>query len=88
MNIRLFKPTVGAEELKKIEEAFDKAWIGLGPNVKEFEDKWSDFMGGSTSIALNSCTAFIKYQVRLSAFNAFTPVDSVVITSGKNSSIS
>ena len=40
MNIRLFKPSVGKEELEKIKEAFERSWIGLGPNVNEFESEW------------------------------------------------
>jgi hypothetical protein len=32
MNVRLFKPSVGEEELQKIREAFERSWIGLGPN--------------------------------------------------------
>ena len=40
MNIRLFKPSVGEKELNKIKEAFDREWLGLGPLVSEFEEKW------------------------------------------------
>ncbi len=40
MKIRLFKPSVGKEELEKINEAFERSWIGLGPNVNEFEEEW------------------------------------------------
>ena len=29
MNIRLFKPSVGQEELDNIKDAFDRSWIGL-----------------------------------------------------------
>ena len=45
MNIRLFKPSVGQEELNNIKDAFNRSWIGLGPNVNEFEKKWADFIG-------------------------------------------
>ena len=39
MNIRLFKPSVGEEELSKIKEAIDRAWIGGGPLVTDFEQR-------------------------------------------------
>ena len=57
MNIRLFKPSVGQEELDNIKDAFDRSWIGLGPKVNEFEQKWAEFIGCEVAIGLNSATA-------------------------------
>ena len=57
MNIRLFKPSVGKEELENISTSFDRSWIGLGPNVNEFEKKWAEFIGVEVAIGLNSATA-------------------------------
>ena len=44
MNIRLFKPHLGEEELDNIKDVFDKAWIGAGPKVAEFEKEWSKYI--------------------------------------------
>jgi perosamine synthetase len=57
MNIRLFKPSLGEEELHAIKEAFDRSWIGLGPNVNKFEELWASFVGAKVAIGLNSATA-------------------------------
>jgi len=57
LKIRLFKPCLGQEELENIKDAFEKAWIGLGPKVGEFESEWSKFIGCKKSIAVNSATA-------------------------------
>ena len=57
MNIRLFKPSLGKEELDNIEAAFDRSWVGLGPNVNEFEKKWATYIGVKSAIGLNSATA-------------------------------
>ena len=57
MNIRLFKPSLGEEELQAIKEAFDRSWVGLGPRVNEFENKWADFIGAKQAIGVNSATA-------------------------------
>ena len=57
MNIRLFKPSLGKEELENISAAFDRSWVGLGPNVNEFETKWADYVGAKAAIGLNSATA-------------------------------
>ena len=57
MNIRLFKPSVGKEELENIKKAFERSWIGLGPNVEEFENKWAAYVGVKAAVGLNSATA-------------------------------
>lgn len=68
MNIRLFKPSVGQAELDKIKEAFDRSWIGLGPLVSEFEEKWAEFTGATIAIGLNSATAALHLALRVFGF--------------------
>ncbi len=67
MNVRLFKPSVGESELKNIAAAFDRSWIGLGPNVNEFEKRWAAYIGVEHAIGLNSATAAL--HVALMVFN-------------------
>ena len=43
--IRLFKPSVGKEELKNIQRVFKSAWLGYGPLVKQFEKNFAKFIG-------------------------------------------
>ncbi len=57
MNIRLFKPSLGVEELNNIKDAFDRSWVGLGPKVNEFEEKWAKFIDSPIAFGLNSATA-------------------------------
>lgn len=63
MNIRLFKPYLGEEELNNIKDSFDKAWIGLGPKVSQFENEWSKYIGCKSSIGMNSATAALHLAV-------------------------
>ena len=67
MNIRLFKPSLGDEELQAIKEAFSRSWVGLGPMVNEFEKQWAEFVGAELAIGLNSATAAL--HLALAAFN-------------------
>ena len=67
MNIRLFKPSLGAEELAMVKDAFDRSWVGLGPNVNKFEEEWAKFVGAELAIGLNSATAAL--QLALAVFN-------------------
>lgn len=66
MKVRLFKPSLGKEELDNIKDAFDRAWLGLGPRVREFESKWAEYIGCNSSIGVNSGTAAL--HLALSAF--------------------
>lgn len=68
VNIRLFKPSLGKEELEKIKEAFDRSWIGLGPNVNEFEEEWRKFIGCEVAIGLNSATAALHIALKVFGF--------------------
>ena len=56
-NIRLFKPSLGKEELKEIQKVFKKSWIGYGPQVKKFEHSWSKYIGVKYSVGVTSCSA-------------------------------
>lgn len=76
MNIRLFKPSVGQEELDKLKEVFDRAWLGLGPLVTEFEEEWSRYIGSKMSIGVNSATAAL--HLALTAFH-FPPGKKVLV---------
>jgi len=68
MNIRLFKPSLGQEELNSIKEAFDRSWVGLGPKVAEFEEEWARFVGAESAIGLNSATAALHLALAVFRF--------------------
>ncbi|MDA3954701.1 MAG: DegT/DnrJ/EryC1/StrS family aminotransferase [Bacteroidales bacterium] len=68
MNIRLFKPSLGKEELENIKESFDRSWVGLGPNVNEFEKKWAEFLGCKEAIGVNSATASLHIALMVFGF--------------------
>ncbi len=68
MNIRLFKPSLGEEELQNIKDAFDRSWVGLGPNVSLFEEKWAEFVSAKLAIGLNSATAALHLALAVFKF--------------------
>ncbi|MCE1201606.1 MAG: DegT/DnrJ/EryC1/StrS family aminotransferase [Bacteroidia bacterium] len=67
MNIRLFKPSFGNEELSMVQQAFERSWVGLGPMVNRFEEEWAKFVGAKLAIGLNSATAAL--HLALAVFN-------------------
>lgn len=50
---------------KEQRKAFESGWIGLGPKVKEFEEKWAKFTGAKYAVATNSCTSALDIACRL-----------------------
>jgi len=63
--IQVFTPDVGDEEIEAVAEVIRSKWIGLGPKTKQFEDEFSEFIGCSHSIGVNSCTAALDLALRL-----------------------
>jgi perosamine synthetase len=76
LQVRLFKPSVGEEELANIRAVFERAWLGLGPTVVQFENEWSKYIGAKTSVGTNSATAAL--HLSLTAFG-FKPGKKVLI---------
>jgi perosamine synthetase len=76
MKVRLFKPCVGEEELTNIRDVFDRAWLGLGPLVTEFETAWNEYLGVTSSVGVNSGTAAL--HLALAAYT-FPPGAKVLI---------
>jgi perosamine synthetase len=66
MKVRLFKPSVGDDELNAVREVFQRAWLGLGPKVSDFERAWSEYIGCKVSVGVNSATAAL--HLALAAF--------------------
>lgn len=76
MQIRLFKPCVGEEELANIRSVFARGWLGLGPLVGQFEKEWSEYLGAKASVGVNSATAAL--HLALTAFG-FPPGRKVLV---------
>ena len=68
MKVRLFQPSVGVEELEAIQGIFKNAWIGLGPKVAEFENKWRSFVGSKNAVGMNSATAALHMALAVYRF--------------------
>lgn len=65
MKVPLFRPELGKEELENIGEVFKSHWIGLGPKVAEFEEKFAEFIGVKYAVAVNSGTAALHLAVKV-----------------------
>lgn len=76
MQVRLFKPSVGENELANLRSVFERAWLGLGPLVSQFENEWSAYIGAACSVGVNSATAAL--HLALTAYG-FPPGSKVLV---------
>ncbi len=67
--IRLFKPSVGKEELNAISKVFEDSWLGYGPLVNKFEQKFSRYIGTKFAVAVNSGTAALHLSLLCNNFS-------------------
>ena len=61
--IRLFKPSVGKNEIKSIKKIFKSSWLGYGPQVNKFENLFSKLIGTKYAVGVNSGTAALHLAV-------------------------
>ncbi|HWQ80694.1 MAG TPA: DegT/DnrJ/EryC1/StrS family aminotransferase [Ignavibacteria bacterium] len=68
MNVRLFAPHLGDDELKEIQDSFKKSWVGLGEKVAIFERDFRIYLNCKSSIAVNSATAALHLSLSVFRF--------------------
>lgn len=56
MKIPIARTNLTAEEIASALGPLESGWLVQGPNVMEFEAKWSSFTGSKHSVAVTSCT--------------------------------
>jgi perosamine synthetase len=69
LNIPVFRPYVGDEEIQAVTEVLKSRWIGLGPKTAEFEKAFAKFVGTEYAVGLNSGTAALAMALKLLHIN-------------------
>jgi len=65
MKIPLTKPYLGIEEENVALEIIKSGWVSQGPKVKEFEEKFAEYVGVKYAIATTSCTTALHLSLIL-----------------------
>ena len=76
MKIQISKTILDEREINSVLETLKSGWLVQGPKVKEFEDKWSDFIGVKRSIAVTSCTSAMSLSLIAAGFK---PEDEAIV---------
>jgi perosamine synthetase len=64
--IQLFKPWFEAAEHEALRLPLETGWVGPGPKVKDFEQRFAQYIGVKHAIALNSATAALHLSMLVS----------------------
>ncbi|MFN3683966.1 MAG: DegT/DnrJ/EryC1/StrS family aminotransferase [Fimbriimonadaceae bacterium] len=70
-------PDIGEEEIAEVVDALRSGWLTTGPKTKRFEELFSELMGGSHAIAVNSATAGLHLALEAMGVG---PEDEVITT--------
>lgn len=76
MKVCQFKPFIGEEEYKAIQECFDNNWITEGPKAKEFSEKLCDLIGCKYGVFANNGTLSIYLALKAMGIK---PGDEVIV---------
>lgn len=76
MKVPIAKVNLTQNEINSVLEPLKNGWLVQGPIVREFEEKWSEFVGVNHSIAVTSCTSAM--QISLNALG-FSPGDEAIV---------
>jgi dTDP-4-amino-4,6-dideoxygalactose transaminase len=76
--IPVMRPTIGEEEAAAAAEAIASGWVAQGPRVRDLEEAFAQWVGGSDAIAVSSGTAALHVALLLAGVG---PGDDVVVPS-------
>ncbi len=56
-------PKFEEEEIAEVVACMRSGWVGTGPRTARFEKAFSDYCGGGSAVAVNSCTAALHLSI-------------------------
>ena len=75
--IPFHRPSIGEEEINEVADTLRSGWLTTGPRAARFELEFSEYVGGSHAVAVNSATAAL--HLALAALK-IGPGDEVITT--------
>ena len=76
MNVPIARTNLLDSEIQSVIAPLESGWLVQGPNVQDFESKWSTFTGSENSLAVTSCTTALHLSL---AALGFGPGDEAIV---------
>lgn len=76
VNVPIARTSLTEAEIQSVLAPLRSGWLVQGPQVREFEEKWSAFTGAKHSIAVTSCTTALHLSL---AALGLQPGDEVIV---------
>ena len=95
MKVPIARTKLDEKDFNIIKKPLESGWLVQGPYIKEFEDKWSDFINVKHSIAVTSCTTALHLSLAALGLNrddevivpAFTWISSANVVEHLNATV-
>jgi perosamine synthetase len=75
-NIPIARTSLTEAEIQSVVEPLRSGWLVQGPQVRAFEEKWSEFTGAKHAVAVTSCTTALHLSL---AALGFGPGDEAIV---------
>lgn len=76
--IHIAKPYLTVDEARAAYDAILSGWVTQGPRVKEFEERFAEYVGTKYAVAVSSCTTALHLSMIISGVR---PLDEVICPS-------
>lgn len=77
-NIPITKPFLDKEEVEAVVRVIRSGWLTQGPKVKEFEERFAEYIGVKYGVTVSSCTTALHLALLISGV---VPGDEVIVPS-------
>lgn len=77
LRVPFAKPPIGDREIAAVERCLRSGWLTTGPETRQFEQEFANFLGVPHAVAVNSCTAGLHLALEAAGVG---PGDRVVTT--------
>ena len=57
------RPSIGSDEIEAVTACLRSGWVGTGPKVQEFEERFGSYVGAKNAVAVGSCTAALHLSL-------------------------
>lgn len=69
IKIPITKPYFGDEEKEAVASVLDSGWVSQGPKVREFEERFAEYVGARYAVAITSCTTALHAALTVSGIS-------------------